>query len=455
MRTERIAALLLTALLIPSLAAASDSAAAPTGRMLVLGLRLGADLPKDVTSQARVLENVLGASLSRYSDLAVVGWADVMAKAEAGMRQQLQGCDSESCMTELAQMMDVDELVRIQLNRVDGVLVLDSARLGRSGLTVLSRASVRARAMPNLLASVDQMARQLLGGLKFSVEDPRLAERLGTNAEGVARVRARAASQEESDLSTVWTDLVVESNQESWKLPVLEGGLIAAAGAAVALGVVGGAYLLVAHRIGLGLRYGPTEVAGQSEWSYRNKDGSLSYPWMGVVFLLVHGVVTFSAVTALLGGALGVAVYDRMDKGRLAAHIRACCRDEARVRAAAKPTIPERAAPLLALAGGALAVTAPFTLMAVVTPVILLLTALPLFILLDANVLGGTGMTVDARTYRALDAGVAAGTVAALLVSSLGFGLVSLAGAGSLVARQGGDLLDDAAVHGTPRAKGE
>jgi hypothetical protein len=439
--------LVMSVLLVPSAARAQLTAvpvvnAPAETRLVMLGMKLGSGLPDEVLKGARALETELLRSLRRYARSNVLGWAEVTKRVEGARKAQLLGCDSESCLVELAEFLDADELVTTQLNRVEGVLVVDAVRMRRAGLSVLNRTSMRGRGVTNVLASVDLMARELLGGVQLSLEDPKLGERLGTDDLGVKALRARVAAEPRMGLHRAWTDVLVEHNREPWMLPVLEAGLVLAAGA-VAAGSVGvGAYLLVVHRLALAFRYGPIVVNGQEEWHHDNADGRLSYPWFSVVMLVGHALLSVAVTGALVAGAAGVAVWDGMNRGRIKAESRACCRDETRIRDASLPSWPERLAPILALAGGALALASPFSFMNVVTTVLVMATVLPFFILLELQILGDTGMHVNAGTYRALEGVVVVSSIVSMLSGVVVMAAVSLVAAGLLVVRQEGVLVD-------------
>jgi len=93
-----------------------------------------------------------------------------------------------------------------------------------------------------------------------------------------------------------------------------------------------------------------------------NTRGSYVYPVTEFIYpVLLVGILGTSVIP--LAGAAVLGVVDWMDLGRMPVAQEGCCRDEPRLRAAARPGPGRRIAPLLAAAGGVATMTFPVLMM--------------------------------------------------------------------------------------------
>ncbi|MEW5852174.1 MAG: hypothetical protein AB2A00_25520 [Myxococcota bacterium] len=391
---------------------------------------------------SRAVERALAEGLARHSDLKVLRRAEVEALAQQAAQAQLTGCDDESCLARLADALDVDVVLRSQLGLQDGVWDLRVVMLERKTAQASRRTGTQGRSLDALLAGVDGVARELAQGTQFSLQDPRLAERLGAERDVVTGFQASA--KVDQPLSRSWTDHVIAMNRESEGLAVLEGALLLAGGVALALGAVLNAPLSTVANTAVydGAPVGYTRTAPT--------EGTYTFPvvltalWLGGSLLVVAGGLMFFAAAGV------VALVDGLDLGRRSVSREGCCREEERIREAARPGVGRTVAPVLALGGAAamlltavVAIPAAVVFSSLASGIVPGIVAGPL----------GTGVAVPLLTYRIIAAALLLSLSLVATVGTTGLALVPLLGAVGLVATRHRELVDDAPVTTTPPGK--
>ncbi|MEW5851943.1 MAG: hypothetical protein AB2A00_24360 [Myxococcota bacterium] len=325
----------LTTLLMVTMAQSPATSTEPQRRAVVLPLQLRADPPEDVRVAAPGVERALTDAVARHAPFPVVGRSELAALLNVEVRQQLTGCNADSCIAEVADALGAELAVIPKLDLAHGVWTLRTSLVERRTASALRRAGVQARSLDALVNSLDSVARQLVGGPGASLSDSRLAERLGTDAEGMALLRQRVAAAPDVDVAETWTDIIIERNRESPVLALLEAAAFPAGAAllwlvtpwtGIPLGIVVGA--------GLGLAAPPQITL------------------LPLFAAFVIPVVAQGVLLIPIGASLVVAVIDALDLGRVPVWRQGCCRDETRVRAATDPSMGHRAAAVIAALGG-------------------------------------------------------------------------------------------------------
>ncbi|MEW5851488.1 MAG: hypothetical protein AB2A00_22050 [Myxococcota bacterium] len=417
---------------------------APPARAVVMPLRAGPNLPADVAEQARGLERMLVDALNRHAPFRAMGRDEIVAMAGAEAAHQLQGCEAESCLADIANALNAELVVSAGLRAFRRGLALDASLVRRADAHVLRRASVHAPSLGALLVSIDVIARQLAGGARIAADDPRLAARLGTTPAVAEEVAQVVRTSPDTDVMTEWTRRIIQANSEPGFHPLAVGTLVLAAGACVLMaGAVAG--------FATGLSYYATTLQGPPPdetlegWelpAYPNRinpDGTYNFPVLHLLIPLLAPVPLLLLGGVALLAAAGVAVHDRMDVGRIPVASTGCCRDEEELAEARRPTAARRAGPVLATLGSLLALGAPWCL-----PVMLL-----------GGMFCGTlgafdgaafiGPTVPLRVSDFTAAAVFASTWHALSLGALSVGCAAV-GIGSALALVGTDshsLVDD------------
>ncbi|MEW5855349.1 MAG: hypothetical protein AB2A00_41630 [Myxococcota bacterium] len=323
-------ALLTTLLLL----AQAPQPAADTARAVVLPLQLPATASSEVKAAAPGIERALTDRLARHAGFKVLSRADLQAALGKEAQAQLSGCDAESCLAEVADALGAELAVSSRLVVEPGLWSFSVSLLDRRAARALRRAGVKARSLDALMASLDQIARQLAQGSRISAEDPELVKRLGTTEAGTRLLRERLAGGD-ADLATEWTRIIVEHNQEGEVLAFLEGAAVLASGAQLLVGGFLHGFLMAQWLFASAEAGGPPPVA------------SALVVLVPIPFLVGSlGALAFAGVLALV---------DMQDLGRLPVARHGCCRDEEVVRDAAEPGWGRKVAPFLAGLGGGFA----------------------------------------------------------------------------------------------------
>ncbi|MEW5855334.1 MAG: hypothetical protein AB2A00_41555 [Myxococcota bacterium] len=314
-----------------------------TERAVILPVRSATSSP-EVRAALPGIERALADALGRHASFHVISRSEVAAMVGRAAQAQLEGCDAESCVAEIADALGADLSVVTVLDVTPGLWSLQTSLIQRKTASLVRRAGVKARSLDALMASLDVVGRQLAQGSRVSADDPRLAQRLGTDAATADALRARLHEQPDVDLSETWTDLVIERNRESDVLAALQGALLTVGGLGMCLagGVQGMTACVYTYS---------TVLPGNVE--------AVGLPlYTGTAFVLLPAPCWISAL-ATLPMALVVAAVDAADRGRLPVSRDGCCRDEERIREAEAPGWGRRLAPVLATAGGLLALLTP------------------------------------------------------------------------------------------------
>lgn len=347
-------------LLLCALTAAQVPAAdnMPVRRSLLL---MPIVLPPKATPEqeqtAAAVERSLARSMARHGAFDVQRMSDVRRKLGVIAQQQMAGCDAEGCLAQLGESMGADQILQGHLRQTPGLWTLRISLLERRTAKVTLRRELKARSVDALVASVEPLAREASGGVAVMATDPDLADRLGTTPQGAQQLLAALRSAPGKDPVTAWTDLVLASNRESERLALVEGALLLVAGI---LMVAPAPLISLASLVNSFVfsKTAPPWLGGPQE----NTTGPYLYPVTQMVVPALLGL-PFVVGTMLVLAAAGVAVVDALDLGRLPVKRNGCCRDETRIRGAAKPGVGRKVAPYLAAAGGVLAMLWPIAVM--------------------------------------------------------------------------------------------
>lgn len=326
---------------------------APAARCVVMPVRVPEGASTELKDAANGLELALADALRRHAGFHVLTRAEITAMVGKAAREQLVGCDSTSCVAEIADALGADLLATAQLDRLDGLWNLQASLVERKSAQAVQRAGVRARDVQALFASIEDVARRLATGSDVTLDDPRLQSRLATDAAGMDALRAAQRARPGEALTALWTDSVIAHNAESDRMALAEGGLFALSGVA-----------LVGLGISVGLGFFAQLVAtsrpeGEAPMARR------AYPVLLVPMLLVMSAPWLAMAAGAGVGALTAGVVDWMDRGRLRVGRHGCCRDEARIREAESPGFGRTVAPYLATAAAFAAMTLPVPVLVV------------------------------------------------------------------------------------------
>lgn len=373
----------MTAALLLALLLSSET----TPRAVMLPLRLPASPAPELLSSAAGVERAIVDALGRHASFHVMTRAEIAAIAGAAAREQLLGCDAESCMTEVADALGAGFIVTASLDRAGGGWNLHASLLDRVHVEAVRRAGVNAVSLDALMSSVDLIARELAGGSSAALDDPELARRLGTDAATAAEFTSSARSAG-TDVTSGWTRFLIARNAEREWLAFVEGGLLFALGslalAGLVLDLLPGSWIALALVVnGPNRADGTPDVAGQR----------FAFPAGLLVARLGVLAVMSAAWFVLLGALAAVSIVDVMNPGAIHVRREGCCRDERQVSAAEKPGWGRRAAPVLAGLGAAAALS---------FPIVVVISGIGLSALMvSAHLPAVTGPTVgvDAPTY--------------------------------------------------------
>jgi hypothetical protein len=329
----------------------ADPAAA---KAVVLPVRVADNAPPQVRDLAAVVERQLVDGLVRHADFRVVSRAELASLVDKTAREQLAGCEAESCLLEIAEALDTKLLVSSQLDLTDSVWTLQASLLDRSSTAARQRFGVRARDAAGVLSSMDTIARQLAGRPAIRVDDPNLTSRLSTDDAGVRSLIKATEAQPGADLSTTWTEVIIQHNRESNALAMVEGGLLLAAGltAHFVMGpLLGIATMATVYNTTLS---GMLDRMDSSTGKY-DLSGRFPFPWLFMLLMAALPAPALVLTQTVVGMALAVGLVDALDLGEVSVGKDGCCRDEVRLREAKSPGLGRRMAPFLAALGAALA----------------------------------------------------------------------------------------------------
>jgi len=293
---------------------------------------------------AEAILRALARALTRLTSLSVLTTREVEARLGQVMAQQLNGCDADSCAADVANALGVDLIIQGRLDQAGGLWLLQLSVLRRATAAVEFRRQLRARSADGLLDSLDPLVREMFGGGVLMLQDPGLANRLGTNAAGVERLKASMGPHE--DANAAWTRTIIEANKESDALALTEGALLGLTGLVLLLAtpVVGTVAVAAAYTQlqdnPVYLNPAQTNLTGPYVLTYFYIATQLLFAGLGVLVLLPAGL------------ALVLGVVDWLDLGRIPVARDGCCRDEEALRAASAPGWGRKVAPYLAAAGG-------------------------------------------------------------------------------------------------------
>ncbi len=412
----------------PAAAAAPTATAAPLAapRCVVLPVETVAGATADVVDAAAGLEGALGAALARQGGLRIMTRTDIMGLLGEAQQQQLMGCDAQGCLAEVADALGADMILRSTLERQGGLWNFQAVMLDRKSASALRRVALRARGLQQLVASLDELARQLSTGTHVSLEDPTLQSRLGTNAAGVAVLRKELAGKADGDLIGTWTRVIIEHNRESGVLALAQGGVLLAGGLVLAMGGVLFAGTAALHTMATYSRWGTEEQAVRS------------YPWFTAVLWLMVPVPLVMVALAASGAVATLAVLDLLDRGKVTVSKRGCCRDEHHIQAANKPDWMRQVAPYLAAVGACAALLFPL----LNTALVLVYFPISLFGVRFPTGWFGPAVDLDRTTYGDVDSAVNNIAFVSVILLTVPYALVALAGTAALISTTRNNVLD-------------
>lgn len=253
-------------------------------RVLMVMVVLGLGLPVHADEgPAAVLTSLLTAELDSREALSVLSSADVRQALALEAQKQSMGCDSESCLAEIAGAMGVDYVVHGQLGRLERSQVLtltlfDARSASSAARTVLRGESVDALAS-QLPQAVDRFVAAMPG---LSAASDRKVLVMDLRAAGVTAPEVASARSE--------TDAAADFPL----LPVLGGGVLAL-GALTALG--GGVFGVLAMQAHARAEAADTlQVDAATQYDARDLQAQIAnilYGTGGVVAAVGAGVLIF------------------------------------------------------------------------------------------------------------------------------------------------------------------
>ncbi len=421
---------------------------ASPGRVVVMPLEVhGA---KEEAAALVQVERSLEESLRRLLPDTVVAYRDLMATAGVAMRQQMAGCDDSSCLTQLAEDLQADGVVAVRVQKVGRNYLLDAVLMDkRTGQT--RRGTTQAQGVTTLLDGVEDVARALARNARYSLEDPLLADRLGTNAAGITALRTRTLAHPEDSVTANWTAVLLEHNRPRPWLALAQGGaLVAAAGALLA------AVLIITPALGASFAaglytgmIGPAFYANSTAPSQdtATDDAALqrSYPLPLVIMVAPVAAGLVLALVLVTSGVFAVAwsVPALLARSkRIAVRPAACCRDDELLAQAEQPTLQEKLGGRLGIVGALLLMMAP-----VVTPFASILGMGCCLVLLrqmgpPGSFSLGPAVNTWAPLHFVLGTVVALGSLGAVLLTGLGLGGMATLVTAALVATEGTPVVD-------------
>lgn len=320
------------------------AAQAPRERAVVMPVRVVESAGADVTLAAQSLERALTDALGRHAAFHVLSRAEIGAMVGKAAQAQLMGCDAESCLTELADALGAELVVSSRLDVTGGYWHAQSALFDRRTMQAIRRAAIKARSLDALLASADQLGRQLAQGSRISLDDPQLAQRLGTDARGMEALRERRKRAPDEDLVSAWTATVRARNGESGRLALAQGGLV----------LLGSLVLLAG-----GCATGVTAAYFENLFGAIHASGEQVFPWLAAVIAMVTPLPFLLGGAGIAAALIALGTVDALDVGRIPVAREGCCRDEDLVQEEEGWSVPRRVAPMLASLGALVALFTP------------------------------------------------------------------------------------------------
>lgn len=152
---------------------AAPVVAAPEGAKRVLVLEL--DAAGVAVGEARVLNGALGQALARSTSLEVFTTQDLAAILELEADRLRAGCDTASCLAEVAGAMGARYVVFGTLGRIGSTVVAQVSMFDSEAGRPVARREVRARSAENLVEPLSIAAAQLVAPV-LEEGDPLLVE---------------------------------------------------------------------------------------------------------------------------------------------------------------------------------------------------------------------------------------------------------------------------------------
>ncbi len=201
-------------LVLVLLAAGSARAAAP--RVAVLPLTVG----EGVSAQTAVsVGEALAAELRKLERAQLVTAQQVTAIVSLERQRELIGCGKEACLTELAGVLDVEQVVTGTVSRLGQSWLLQVQRLDAKTAQVLAHASTREQgSVDALLDKLPAMALELMGGGKVTARAP------GTASVSPASATRKPEEAAPTPLPAPWANVPYTEPVDRTKLVLLTDG---------------------------------------------------------------------------------------------------------------------------------------------------------------------------------------------------------------------------------------
>lgn len=333
---------LLLSLLLSTLSGPRPVEGPATQRTLILPLRVPQQLSDDDREFVHQVEELFVASLVLHTVCPVVTYHDVESQLTQATLSQLEGCVGSACVKHLSQLLDVQHLVLVTVLRQLATWELDAVILERNTGHVLKRVEARSRSKAALLSSVGQLSRDLTRDVEYSLADPELKNRLGTDAAGMSALRSHIDRTQDGSITHAWTRVLLDRNRESAVLPLVQGGLMVTAG-------ITGSALAVAPGMAMA-----AFIAGSAQF-----EGDVRFPLLPMAASVALVMAAVPLLICIVAALAGVAVLDAVDVGRVTVSKDGCCRDDRTLREAARPRPVDRLAVGSALLGSSVLLLAP------------------------------------------------------------------------------------------------
>lgn len=160
-----------TALLVVALAALPPAEEPAAMSLLALDLE-----PNGVSEQeVKILNALVVQALSRHRDLAVLSSADIRQMVDLAAEQQTVGCDTTSCLAEVAGAMGAAYVVYGQAGRLGDVIVVQLNLFDSATGVAVGREKVETSDMGGLPKLIEPAVDRLVAGLVRTAPEPRAA----------------------------------------------------------------------------------------------------------------------------------------------------------------------------------------------------------------------------------------------------------------------------------------
>lgn len=325
------------------------------GRAVVLPVKL--EVPTELGAPLAQVERSFVEALRRLLPESLVTYRELEESAGREVARQLEGCTDSSCLTDLADALQAAVVITARVRAVADSLVMEAVLMDRRTAAV-RRGEATARGVGSLLQAVPDVARALARGAAYSLEDPTLATRLGTDAAGLAALRARMQAHPDESVTRAWTAVLLDRNTRPARASVLQGATLVAAAGMLGLTTVTLAPWVALSMAAtfysgpLGGAYYQARTNPTPEGADADINRSYPFPWLATLAVGavgVTGLLTLAAVLVSGGAWLVTTVRARLRHVKVDAQ--GCCRDDRVLRRAEVPGVAEQLGTRLGAAG--------------------------------------------------------------------------------------------------------